>query len=107
MPGMHGSRDFTKRSTAMRVAATWLHVQECDVYALIVDCAKQLGKLHARTVDDLARVLGSDEGPDGFSDHMWKRKPVVLLLNKADLITKQQRGEVRRAFIWLHHYRIA
>jgi GTPase Era involved in 16S rRNA processing len=99
MPGMHGARDFAQRSTAMRVAATWLHVQECDVYALIVDCPKQLAtdrqiKKHHRNVEELARVLGSEEGPDGFQGS-WVPKPVILLLNKADLLAKQQRNEVR------------
>jgi GTPase Era involved in 16S rRNA processing len=103
LPGMHGSRDFRTRSQAMRVAATWLHVQECDVYALIVDCAKQLSELRTNAVDELARVLGSDAGPQGF-EGSWQHKPVILLLNKIDLLSTGQRREVRaamqRVFTW-------
>lgn len=36
-PGMHGTKDYETRSQAMRVGATWQHVQECDLLALIVD----------------------------------------------------------------------
>lgn len=36
-PGMRGTRDYETRSQAMRVGATWQHVQECDLLALIVD----------------------------------------------------------------------
>jgi hypothetical protein len=94
LPGMHGERDFLTRSRAMRVASAWLHAQDCHVHALIVDCAKQLSSLRTRHVAGLARVLGSDVGPEGFKDS-WERKPVILILNKVDLLSKRQRQEVR------------
>lgn len=36
-PGMRGTKDYETRSQAMRVGATWQHVQECDLLALLVD----------------------------------------------------------------------
>ena len=95
LPGMHGAKDFRTRGRAARVAATWLHVQECDVYALIVDCAKQLGQYHTEHVNELARVLGSEAGPPGMSGS-WESKPVVVLLNKLDLVPQSRRSEVCR-----------
>lgn len=93
LPGMHGTRDFANRSQAARVAATWLHAQDCDIYAFIVDCAKQLGRYRSHHVADIAKALGSETGPEGF-ERLWQRKPVVLLLNKADQLQDGQRSQV-------------
>ena len=92
-PGMHGARDFATRSHAMRVASTWLHIQECDVYALLVDADKQLGRYASGHVDSLARALGSPRGPPGF-EGAWRRRPVVLLLNKLDAVPRSRHAEV-------------
>lgn len=90
---MHGARDFATRSHAMRVASTWLHIQECDVYALLVDADKQLGRFASGHVDGLARALGSPRGPPGF-EGSWRPRPVVLLLNKLDAVPKAQHSKV-------------
>lgn len=94
LPGLHGARDFRTRSTAMRVAAAWLHVQECDIHAIIVDSAKQLSKLASKSVDSIARALGSEDGPEGFQGN-WARKPVIMLLNKIDLVANGERAKAR------------
>jgi hypothetical protein len=43
---------------------------------------------------ELAEILGSPHGPPGFA-RQWQRKPVVLLVNKADRVMERPR-EVRR-----------
>ena len=93
LPGMNGIRDFASRSQAARVAATWLHVQDCDVYAYLVDCEKQLGQYRSQHVFELAKALGSETGPEGF-EKLWHRKPTILLLNKLDRLKDGQRSEV-------------
>lgn len=99
-PGMHGSRDFKTRSHAMRVAATWTNVVECDMLAFIVDGPKQLGEFATRHVAELAVALGSPEGPGAIPG--WKRLPVVLLLNKVDQIGRPRMKEVRRLCAPVH-----
>jgi GTPase Era involved in 16S rRNA processing len=97
-PGMRGAKDYSTRSHAMRVASAWLNLQECDVYALIIDCAEHISRKRLRKCDryieGLAKVLGSSEGPDGFEDQ-WERKPTLLILNKMDLVDRSEYNEVR------------
>lgn len=91
---MRGAKDYTTRSQAMRVASAWLNIQECDVYALIVDCPSRLSCKYDAHLDGLAQVLGSAKGPVGFQDK-WEQKPVLLILNKMDSVDASLYRKVR------------
>jgi GTPase Era involved in 16S rRNA processing len=62
----------------------------CDLLLLIVDAHRQLAKSDPRVLRLIAEY-GSGKAPAGLSGAPWSPPPSILVLNKVDMLHRDQR----------------
>ncbi|BDA47463.1 probable GTPase Era at C-terminar half [Coccomyxa sp. Obi] len=83
-PGVVSTRFFRGNQHAKRVRSAWGTAADCELLLFIVDAHRQITEPDERVVK-LVEELAAGPLPS------WEPPPAVLLLNKIDRLTKEQR----------------
>ena len=73
-----------------RVRSAWTVAVDCDLLVFVVDACRQLLKPDPRIAKVIADY-GSGAPPAGLAGSQWSPPPAVLVLNKVDMVQREQR----------------